>query len=225
MSEQRHTSAVRKMAKRLESDGYNVVVEPGADAIPFNVFGYRPDILATRGKEHVLVEVKTTSTERSLETYKRIADAVAKRPNWRFMLTTVSADSDSDDGVATPIANEDEIRSLLQRLDPLIDSDNFAFAVPYLWNAIMAGLRTRAFAKNVPVDATSDLRVINYMYSLGEISHADYETLRSYSELRNEVTHSISAHVSRAQVVEFREYVRKKLEEWGLLPQIAPGAA
>jgi hypothetical protein len=213
------------MAKRMESEGYEVIVEPGPRAIPFNILGYQPDILATRGNEHVLVEVKTTGTERSLERYKRIADLVAKQSGWRFMLATVSPDVEPDDGLATPVTSEAEIRALLTRLDSLIQSDSFAFAVPYLWSALMAGLRTFAYAKNVPVDATSDLRVINYMYSLGEISHSDYETLRNFSELRNQMTHSITASVSRPQVSDLRDFVGKKLEEWGVLPASAAGAA
>jgi REase_AHJR-like len=212
----KHMSAVQNIAKQLEREGYQVLVEPRSNDIPFDLSGYQPDILATKGDEHLLVEVKTTATRRSLERYKSIADTVARHPRWRFFLTTVAPEAESDDSVAPPLVRPDEIRVLMRRLDSLLDSDNHSLAVPYLWNALVAGLRARAFERNVPVDATSDLRVVSYMYSLGEISHEDYETMRRYYDLRSSLTHSITHSVSKAETLEFRGYVGKKLAEWGI---------
>jgi hypothetical protein len=220
----KHTAAVRNIAKQLERDGYAVFLEPGSAVIPFDLSGYQPDILATKGVEHLLVEVKTQATRRSLERYKSIADTVSRHPNWRFLITTVQAEGDPDDAITPPLVSREEIGVLLGRLDALLESDSHSFAVPYLWTALMAGLRTRAFEKKVPVDATSDLRVLSYMYSLGELSHEDYETMRRYHDIRNSLTHSIEPSLPKEQTLEFRDYVRRKLAEWGLDAQAATTA-
>lgn len=211
-----HRMAVKNIARQLEKDGYVVQIEPAAAIIPFDLFGYQADILATKGEERLLVEVKTADSRRSLEKYKKISDIVSRHPNWRFLLTTVPPAVEPEEAIAPPDVGRDEIRALVQRLDALLASESYSFAIPYLWNALMAGLRTRAFERKVPVDAVSDLRVISYMYSSGEISHEDYETMRRYYELRSSQTHSVSLAVPKAEVFELRDYVGDKLKEWGV---------
>ena len=175
MNQHEGRAAVLRVAQGLERDGYTVVIEPSRESVPIDVGGYQPDIIATRGDDHILVEVKTLSNPRNLERYKEIAERVRSYPNWRFMLTTVTPEYASDQPAITDRTTPDELSALLKRLDLLIETENYEFALPYLWNALMVSLRAEADRRHVPVDATSDLRVINYMYSLGELSHEDYD--------------------------------------------------
>jgi REase_AHJR-like len=218
MTEHEHKAAVLRVARNLERDGYQVLIEPPSESIPIDLHGYQPDIVANRADEHIIVEVKARSNPRNLERYKEIADLVKGHTNWRFMLTTVTPDYASDQPAITGSTTPEELSALLKRLDLLIKSENYDFAIPYLWNALMVGLRLEADRKHVPVDATSDLRVINYMYSLGEISHEDYETFKSYYELRNAAVHRLNPVMDREQITGFHNYLRAKLAEWKLEP-------
>jgi hypothetical protein len=216
MTQHEEKAAVLRVAQGLERDGYTVLIEPSQESVPIDVGGYQPDIIATRGEDHILVEVKTRSNPRNLERYKEIAERVRGYPNWRFMLTTVTPEYASDQPAITDRTTPEELLALLKRLDLLIETENYEFALPYLWNALMVGLRIEAERKHVPVDATSDLRVINYMYSLGELSHEDYEVFKSYYDLRNTAVHQLNPKVRRDQITGFQEYLRKKLAEWNL---------
>src|SRR5689334_9905526 len=81
--------AIKRVAQQLEDQGYVVAIEPEPTVIPFPLGGYRPDILATRGAENIIVEVKSKRTRRALEEYKHVLDAVRQHAGWRFMLSTV----------------------------------------------------------------------------------------------------------------------------------------
>ncbi len=209
--------AIEKIANELKDDGYVVVIEPDSALIPFDLRGYRPDLLATRDGENLLVEVKTRNHSRSLERYREIAAIVSQQKNWRFLLSTVGEDTPNST-VLDGAIEVDALARLMKQLDPLLDGESYILAVPYLWHVYIAGMRAAGRGAGVPIDATSDSSVLNYMYSLGEISNEDLRRSRELLNLRNEVAHGVtSTTISRNDTLALRDFVKKKLADWGLL--------
>lgn len=218
MNVSREQAAVKAVASELAREGYLVQIEPPLEAIPFDLKGYRPDILAHRGQDHLIVEVKARGRARNLEKYKELSDIIGAQPNWRFMLSTVNPEEVGEaqpTGAVNP--NISDVAGLLNKIDSLLHTDSFQFAIPYLWSAYMTGMRIYAMQHQVPVDVNSDLRVINYMYSLGEMSSEDYETSRRYLSLRNEVVHRLIPDATQTEVMALRDFVGRMLEQWQLL--------
>lgn len=55
----RHDALVRQIAKQLENQGYDVTADVSGFSQPKTLGGYRPDIIATNGRQRKIVEVET----------------------------------------------------------------------------------------------------------------------------------------------------------------------
>lgn len=59
LSQTKHDAAVQRIAKDLEKKGYNVKADVSGFKKPDTIRGYRPDVVATRGRERRIVQVET----------------------------------------------------------------------------------------------------------------------------------------------------------------------
>lgn len=217
MTKRSEREAVEMVAREFEEKGYSVAMEPDPATLPFDLPNYRPDFLATRGDEHLIIEIKSRASPRSLERYKEIAEIVGRQKNWRFMLSTIEEQYQDEGTALTTDVDTTALSQLIKKLELLFNSENYALALPYLWTAYISGMRIVGQNNGVPVDATSDKSVLNYMYSLGEISNDEYSESLQYLALRNELVHRLDVQISEAQANEMRFFVIGKLIEWGLL--------
>lgn len=206
-----------RVARKLEEEGYSIVREPDPTTIPFDLFGYRPDILAMRGDERLIVEVKSRHDPRNLERYKRVAEAISQHPKWRFMISTIADDFESDDAATKFDTGDFDFARVLKKLRSLFDGENFDLAIPFLWNAYIAGMRIVGQRSGIPIDVSMDRSVLNHMYSLGEISNEEYIRAKEYLSLRNELVHRLNVKVTKEQAIEMLDFVTKKLREWELI--------
>ncbi len=210
-------SVVHSTAEDLRKQGYSVVIEPDPSAIPFDLQQYRPDILATRNDENLIVDIKTRGTRRSIERYKEIADIIGSHNNWRFMLSTVDEVEPVASVLAEGQANLQSLNRMLSKLDLLLSGENYDLALPYLWSVYISAMRIVGEKAGIPIDATSDRSVLNYMYSLGEISIDEYETAQKFLALRNKSVHSLEVGISKEALLELYRDTTQKLREWNLI--------
>ncbi|MGI8933572.1 MAG: hypothetical protein ACR2FS_05805 [Phormidesmis sp.] len=209
--------AVQSTADSLKKQGYAVVVEPDPSIIPFDLHQYRPSILATRNDENLIVDIKLRGTHRSIERYKEISDIVGNHKNWRFMLSTVDEIEPIERSLTEDQANPRSLNSMLSRLDPLLTGENYDLALPYLWSVYISAIRIVGKRAGVPIDATSDRSVLNYMYSLGEISNGEYDWAQAFLAIRNKAVHSLEVTVSKEAMLEMYSHTKQKLLEWELV--------
>lgn len=83
---------VDQVARELVGDGYEVRVEPGPGFLPDRLARFRPDIVAKRGDENLIVEVKLTPDAASGAQVRALAEAAGSEPGWRFRLVTAPRD-------------------------------------------------------------------------------------------------------------------------------------
>jgi len=217
MMNDRERTAIKTITEDLEDKGYTVFIEPSTSMIPFDLQNYRPDILATNDRENLIVEVRSRSTPRSIEQYKQISETVSKQKNWRFMLTTVDDRYQSEEsGIKTDIDTE-AFPKILHKLDRLFETESYDLALPYLWSVYISGMRTIGYKHGVPIDVTTDKSVLNYMYSLGEISNEEFKKSLFFFNLRNKLIHTFDIQITKEQAIEMRDYVKKKLVDWGFI--------
>ena len=55
----RHDAEVLRTAERLKAQGYDVTADVKGYPKPKTIGGYRPDVVAKRGRERTIVEVET----------------------------------------------------------------------------------------------------------------------------------------------------------------------
>lgn len=61
-SQSMHDSAVRRIARDLKAKGYDVRADVTGFSQPRTFGGYKPDVVATKGKYRKIIEVETTES-------------------------------------------------------------------------------------------------------------------------------------------------------------------
>ena len=213
-----HDRAVRSTASSLEQKGYSVIIEPDPSVIPFDLQHYCPDILATRGQENLVVEIKTRRSSRSIERYKEIADIIGSHKNWHFMLSTIDVEDIDQANYTQSESSIDSgnLHEMLGRLDKLLAGENYDLALPYLWTLYIFAMRLSGQNAGIPIDINSDRSVLNYMYSLGEISADEFDWGCHFLHLRNQAVHHFKCDLSRDEIQDLYSHIQDKLTEWKL---------
>lgn len=213
--------AERLIAKRYEERGYVVTFGPPAAAIPFSLGNYRPDILASRGDEHLIIDVKSGGERVDPEIYFKVDELVQQHPGWRFLLATVS-DAELEEGVSSTAGNSsaDAIRARLRSTDRLVDdAETATFVLPVLWTAYVAALGLLLEQEAIPINGYSDLSLLNKAYSAGSISYDEFEAGRGLASLRNRAVHSLDALATPAECHQLRKMTDDILDR--LMPTAA----
>ncbi|WP_053184884.1 hypothetical protein [Pseudomonas thivervalensis] len=202
--------AERLVAKRYEEHGYTVTIEPPPSAIPFPLGGYKPDLLATKASENLLIEVKKKGFRVDSKLYFKVDEEVQRHPGWQFLLVTV-ADEELQEFATntTSSVNKGVIQERLQQLDILLKTDMpVGFLLPALWVAYVTALRILVAHEGV-FEGTlhenlTDFSLINKAYSEGVTSIEEYESARRFLKLRNHAVHSLETVATTQECQELR---------------------
>lgn len=79
-SQSKHDAEVRRQAKRLEKQGFDVSADLKGYKQPRSIGGYRPDVVAKKGGQRKIVEVETpdsvatTRDQQQQQAFRRSAD-------------------------------------------------------------------------------------------------------------------------------------------------------
>jgi hypothetical protein len=206
---------VRRVAQRYRDEGYDVQMEPSTSDLPFDVGGYRPDLLAVRGDEHLMIEVKLSSRHEPPDRLVEVADTVRQHPQWRFLLVT--SDDVARGDLVLPeqdLPTWSDLRGQLENVQQLEANGAHASALLITWSLMEGILRRHSWDEHLPIHRLPTSALIKQMYSLGELSAADYDSLLKGMSTRNEAAHGFvpkNAHESDATL---RAVATSLLEEW-----------
>jgi hypothetical protein len=218
MSIHKAVEAERLVAKRYEELGYAVTTEPPLSAIPFALAGYQPDILAERGDEHLLIEVKRASSKVDPKRFLLVDEEVNRHPGWRFLIVTIAdeeLDPQSENMPADDLSVE-EVRQHLQVLDSLSGSGaSLGLLLPQLWAAYSVSLRLLLNRQGVSIERQTDLSLINRAYSEGVVSFQEHQAAKRFLSLRNESAHRLNPVVPDADWRELRSLVDALISRLG----------
>lgn len=203
----------RLVAKRYEERGYTVTIEPPLSAIPFSLEGYQPDILAIKGSENLLIEVKTRGARVNSELYFKVDEEVQRHPGWQFLLITIAEEELQEltkDTTAT--LNLEMLQERLRQFDLLLDGDfPVGFILPTLWVAYIAAVRLlvteESCLNDVAHEKLTDLSLINKAYSDGATSFEEYQSARRFLKLRNHAVHNLDIVATKQECQELRRMI------------------
>ncbi len=210
-----HDKLARIVAKELGQEGYAVVFEPAADRLPFSLEGYSPDLLATKADDNVIVEINRRQRKppEVLKRYRRVVDIVQAHPGWRFLVKTCS-DSTRDDRITDAgLSDFEAIEAYFRKAQGVMDSASPEFAIPHLWNAIIALLRRKGRTALPQSSVLTDRSLINQLYTLGEVSSEDYEVLRRWEVLRDHAVHDLGFVDDGGEVSAMLSFARRLLAD------------
>lgn len=210
-----HEKKIESLINDYSQQGFLVVKEPTAEAIPFDLGGYRPDLLVTKGDLNLIIEVKTRASRISIDKFQSIAQEISKHDGWRFLLVTLE---DVDTSKA-PTAEYDlptwaELQSKLSQVDTLIREGLIEPATLYIWSIFEAALRKRAIDQRIPVERLPPSSLLKHMYSQGEISVNDLDLLLDFMFKRNRIAHGANEKIDQHQFSAILQTVSRIFAEW-----------
>lgn len=209
-----HDTAL-SLAEEYRRDGYKVVVEPGPLDLPFDLGGYRPDLLALKGDSGLIVEVKARADRLSIDTLRSVAEEVRHHPGWRFVLVTAQ----DIPSVGLPGQEEDpiswdEIKERIEHALSLKAMGERETAYLALWIAFERLLRLQARRVAIPVDRLAPSIVIRQLYSQGELTMEQFDAALACQDIRDRVVHGILSPDLAKTTDQLTILLRELLEAW-----------
>ncbi len=210
-----HDEKLHSLAQRYIDEGFDVRIEPHENDLPFELGRYRPDLIAIKEGAGMIVEVKTSAARLPVEHFQAIAEEVGKHPGWRFLLITLDdVDTKSLPGTTDDLPSWEQFAERLEQSYRLIDGGDFEPAFLYLWSIFEGMIRRRAVEAHIPIERFPVLRLIKQMYSLGELSVAQYDFIRRVAEMRNRVVHGYTVPNDMSLVLDLHVLFCGLLGEW-----------
>lgn len=182
-----------ELALEYRNKGYEVLFQPSPEDLPDFLSNYRPNMIARRGDEAVVVEVKSRSSLSTSDQYLRyLAQAVEQHPGWRFELVIANSGNSVFLAKAERTLQEDEIKSrlnLAKQLQPYPEP-----AILYSWSLVEATLRLVAEKEHLALKELNPYYLLNKLAIEGVISTGEHQLLRNALYLRNAIAHGFKTN-------------------------------
>lgn len=206
---------INQLASDFAAKGYTVVVAPKLTELSIDLGGYRPDLVAKRESEVVVVGVKSSTDRLPVEYYRSIAERIAEQKGWRFVLVTLDEPTDlAPPSLANHVPDWPQLEQRLKVVEEMVQQQLWEPSLLYLWSLAEAALRWRAAALRVPVERFPATRLLGQLYSYGEVSVHEFEDLQKTLEARNRIAHGLSATVESESVKRAVRSVGTLLTRW-----------
>ena len=196
------STAIQRVARDFERRGYTVSLgelESEGERL-------QPDLIASRGDEVVVVEVKDRGALRADDLHQ-LREYVRDRPGWRVELVVAGRGPEADG--APPAAGDarqalDEARRLLE----VSPASALVMSLAALGRAAVTAGETFG-----PEDRPNLVNVLRRATTKGIVSRGDYATLRAALDLRSAVVHGKTSEVGPTLAVEVLDLVERVADE------------
>ncbi len=181
---------LRRVAQQYRGEGFDVVVEPQGDQVPSFASKFRLDMIATRGDEKVVVEVKKNRRELARDPeFLKLSEVINAQPGWRLDLIITEGETSVER--ASLEAEEPSFEQIIGSLDDaeaLIEVAPVRFALLAAWPALEAAMRRVCRLANLP-GRKSAMELVSILYSNDSLTREQWEKLRDLNKIRSQVVH------------------------------------
>jgi hypothetical protein len=206
---------IDSLAATYEQQGFTVLREPSRDQLPFDLENYQPGLIAQRGETGLIIEVKTTTSRISVDRFQALAQEISRHPGWRFLLVTLEdVESFGVPTTAPELATWPQLMAKLRQTESLMAEGVLEPALLYLWSIFEAALRRRAIDQNIPVERFPAPRLLNHLYSQGEISVKEIDLFQEFGRKRNYFAHGANEAIDLAWMTRVFDAVNRLVDDW-----------
>jgi REase_AHJR-like protein len=180
----REEARLYDIAEEYKKRGYKVTVSPRAKELPKFLSGFKPDLVAERARESVVVEVPSPSRKRGSDYWTELSSVVQKHPGWRLDLVI--------NGSPEQAPKTMDGRSVLKRLEEgrrLAEQGMLAAALLIIWSAAEAAMRFASKQNEIDLPDLRPATVITRLYTDGVIEREEYDFLLESMRMRDTVAH------------------------------------
>jgi hypothetical protein len=218
-----HDEKVKSLADKYRSEGFRVLVAPKKDELPelpFDLGNYLPDIIATKDELGLIIEVKTSINRVSVDNLQDIAHKISEHPGWRFILVTLEdVEDESLPGITEQLPSWIELINYLSHTQQLIEINEIEPAYLFLWSIFEGALRKRAVEFSIPIERLPLIKLLKQMYTLGELSISQYDTIQACVKDRNRLAHGYIHKLNWEVFIAFVNLISTLLNEW--IPKVS----
>jgi len=205
---------LERIAQQYRKEGYVVITHPDKDHLPGFAAGFGVDMLATRGDERVLVQVKGDRAKLKEDpSITRLAEIANQQPGWRYDVVVLN-EGDPIQRVTRGAREPStaEIEQSLGQVESLLQAGNFRAALVFAWAAVEAAMRQVASSVELYLPRTTPAELIRTLYGNGVLTRVEFELLRDSFRVRTEIVHGlISPEVNPDLVRGIVEVIRRLL--------------
>jgi REase_AHJR-like len=184
--------ALARVAQRYRDEGYDVIIHPQKGQVPSFLADFQLDLIATRGTEGVVVEIKASRIDLSKDPYiARMAEAVDAHPSWKLDLIVLEPETTVEKAAqeASEPSNE-QLFQILQTAEELADKGYAPFACVMAWGGLEAAMR-RLRGDAELYRHTNPTELMRTLYSNGFLSRDQFDRLRESYKVRSQVVHGL----------------------------------
>lgn len=182
-----------EIASEYRARGYEVFINPSPEQLPGFLSGFRPDLIARRKNDSVVVEMKVGMQTAASERFTELAETIRQHPGWRFSLVVVDPRSDEMPSPTQQLIGKEEIALRLDKADALLKEGATDAALLLMWTSVEALLRHIAARENLPLERVPSSSLIKEMYSQGILSRSALEAIQRAYSVRNALVHGFVA--------------------------------
>lgn len=142
---------LEKIAEEYRFKGYDVQIEPPDPDIPEFLGNYRPDLIARRGEENLVIELKSLVSREDRDHFRELAQRIEKEPGWRFVLIAVNPAEELVPGIVLPLLSDAVVDRYVGQARQLFDTGHNEIALLLTWAGIEAQLRSIARDESIPL--------------------------------------------------------------------------
>ena len=131
---------VQKVGQVYRDKGYDVLIEPQGDQLPDFLQAFRPDLIAHKGDENIVVEVRMRGQVSDFPQVNELAKVVRNEAGWKFELFLLGPENSFFMNGASPLTVE-EICSKRKEVALFFQNGHLEAAFLMGWSLVEAILR------------------------------------------------------------------------------------
>jgi uncharacterized protein YutE (UPF0331/DUF86 family) len=184
--------ALPKVAQRYRDEGYEVVVHPRGEQVPPLLANSQLDLIATRGNEVVVVEVKINRIDFMTDEHLTgLAEIINAQPGWRLDVIIMEPETTVDKAsqeAAEP--SDDQLGQILKAAEDMADKGYVPYACVVAWAGLEAAMRrirdeAELYGKTTPTE------LMRTLYGNGFLSKEQFDRVKESYKIRSQVVHGL----------------------------------
>jgi len=180
---------IERIAEEYRSKGYDVLVEPSDPDLPPFLRGRQPDLIARRGDERLVIEIKAPSSKAEPERLRDLAEKIQGESGWKLILIAPRPTEEMLPGEQLQLLSLPEVEERLGDARQLLGAGHLEAAILLAWAAVEGQLRELARQEEIPLPRPGTLTLLRQLVSLGPIDRKQYQTLSDIYNARCAVAH------------------------------------
>jgi len=204
------------VAEKYKQQGFEVIVEPCIEVLPFDLGRYHPDMLVKKSEsEGYIIEIRSSAGQTSVEQYREISEIVSQHIGWRFLLITGEDSLLNESIIKTEeLLSWEQIFRRKEQAYRLISFGEIEGAFLSLWLILEAMMRKQAEELSLPIERFPTKSLINHLYSQGELSIEQFDKAKSLMNVRNRLVHGFQTAELSGTVRQLQEVVNELFSLW-----------